>query len=235
MRAEALVRQEFRSIDDLVIVCRRERLATVRRIDAVLLEPGHALFAANGSRTIGTPGTVIILRSQIAVVEHSHAVHGVAFRLRDFFELLAVDMEVHAPVVKAKHLRRIIARAREDFQFGRCVTQHQVCRFGNAVVSDVRIGMHLAVGAVHAHLERHDYVGILREHRRQLLYMLQHPLVIRSHVATAIVPRVVTDAHNHVPVILADIVESLLQYVQGIFGKVLVLAANRIPARRIDA
>ena len=101
MRAEALVREKLRRIDDLETACRRERFATVGSVDAVLLEPCDTFFAANRSLAIGTPGAVIVLRSQIAIVEHSHAVHGVTFCLRDFFEFIAINIKINAPVVKA--------------------------------------------------------------------------------------------------------------------------------------
>ena len=228
MRAEPLVREEFRRIDDLVIFGRRERLATVRSIDAVLLEPSHAFFAADGSLAVRAPSAVIVLRSQVAVIEHSHAIHRITLRLRDFFEFIAVDMEVDAPVVKAQDLRGIVARARENLEFGRRAAQHQVRRLGNAVVGDVRVAVHLAVGAVHSHLERHDHVGILREHGSELFHMAHHPLVFGSHVASAVVPRVITDTYNYMPAKTADIVECCLQHIQRIFGEILVLAANRI-------
>ena len=144
-------------------------------------------------------------------------------------------MEIYAPIVKAQDLRRIVTRARKNLEFRRSVTEHQVHRFGHTVVSDIRIGMHLAIGAVHTHFESHNHVGIFREHRRQLLHMLQHPFVIRRHVAAAVVPRIITNAHNHVPAKTADAIKRFLQHVQGIFGQVLVLATNRISARRIDA
>ena len=101
MRTETLVREKFRCVDNLVTARRRQGLAAVGGIDAVLLEPRHAFFAADGSLAIRAPGAVIVLRSEIAVVEHSHAVHGVALRLRNLRKLLAVDVEVDSPVVKA--------------------------------------------------------------------------------------------------------------------------------------
>ena len=228
MRAESLVRQKLRRIDDLVAARRRECLAAVGSIDAVLFEPRHTLLAADRSLAIGAPGAVIVLRSQIAIVEHSHAIHRVTLGLRNLGKLFTIDMEVNSPVVKAQDLRRIVSRARKDLEFGRSITEHQVHRLGHAIVGNARVRMHLAVGAVHAHLKRHNHVGIFRKHGRQLRHMLEYPLVGRSHVAAAIVPRVITDAHNHIALVRADIVEGLLQDIQRIFRQVLALAPGRI-------
>ena len=228
MRAESLVRQELRRIDDLVAARRRKRLAAVGRVDAILFKPSHTFFATDRSLAVGAPGAVIVLRSQVAVVEHSHAVHGVALRLRNLRKLLAVDVEVDSPVVKAQDLRRIVSCARKNLEFRRSIAEHQVHRLGYAIVGNARVRMHLTISAMHPHLKRHDHIGIFREHRRKLLYMFQHPFMFRRHVATPIVPRVITDAHNHIALVRADIVEGLLQDIQRIFRQVLALAPGSI-------
>ena len=126
--------------------------------------------------------------------------------------------------------------SRENLEFGRRTAQHQVRRLGNAVVGDVRVAVHLAVGTVHSHLERHDNVGILREHGSELFHMTHYPLVFGSHITASVVPRIVTDAHNRKAIVRTDIVKRRLQHVQRVFGQVLAHAAHRIalPAGSIN-
>ena len=137
-------------------------------------------------------------------------------------------MEIYAPIVKAKDFRRVVPRSRENLEFGRRVAEHQVRRLSDAVVSDTRVAVHFAVSTVHAHFESDNHVGIFRKHRSQLLYMAQHPLVFRRHIAAAIVPWVITNAHNSKAIVLADVVKRRLQNVQSIFCEVLTLAPCRV-------
>ena len=87
MGAESFVRKEFYCIDFFPTICSGECFTTVRNILTVGFHKGNGFLSADACGTNASPGTIVVLGSQVSVVEKSYTVD-------IFFQGIGLELEI---------------------------------------------------------------------------------------------------------------------------------------------